>query len=90
MNNFKYLGTYISYKKTKKIYIFKKQIKFSKILGIQNNNFTVILVQKSSRIIYMEAKFGPSDKRIEATDINRDENFQKNGRIHIFLTFANE
>jgi hypothetical protein len=32
----------------------------------------------------MEAKFGPSDKGIKATDINRDDNFQKNRRMHTF------
>ena len=33
----------------------------------------------------MEAKFGPLGKRIKTTDINRDEIFQKNGRVHPFL-----
>jgi hypothetical protein len=34
----------------------------------------------------MEAKFGPSEKRIKKTDINRNEIFQKNSQVHNVLT----
>jgi hypothetical protein len=31
---------------------------------------------------FMEARFGPSDKRIKTIDIKIDEVFQKNSRIY--------
>ena len=60
------------------------------MMGILNNNFTLTLVQKSSTSFYMEEKYGPTDKRIKATDIKRDENFQKNRRMHTFLHLQKE
>jgi len=33
---------------------------------------------------YMEAKFGPLEKRIKTIDISRDEIFQKNSWVHPF------
>ena len=35
-----------------------------------------------SPFFYVEAKFGPLEKEIKETDINRDEIFQKDSRIH--------
>jgi hypothetical protein len=38
-----------------------------------------------SPFFYMEAKFGPSEKKDKKTpDINPDENFQNNSKIHPF------
>jgi len=34
---------------------------------------------------YMEAKFGPLEKRVKMIDINRDEIFHNNSRIHPFF-----
>jgi len=68
MNNFKCLGRDIYCENEKKT--FKKQAKCCQILGILNNNFTLTFAQKSFTTFYMEAKFGPSDERMKATDIN--------------------
>jgi hypothetical protein len=38
----------------------------------------------------MEAKFGPLEKRIKISDINRNEIFQKNIRVHPFGHRRNE
>ena len=67
------------------------------VLGIPNNAFKAILVQKFSRIkghimhwlsifFNMEAKFWPlrKKKRIKAIDVNRNEIFRKNSRVHPF------
>jgi hypothetical protein len=37
-----------------------------------------------SPFLYMEAKFGPSEKRIKMTDIGRDYIFRKNNLVQPF------
>ena len=71
VNNFKYLGcdnSCVNHKNNQ-----QKLAKFAEILGILKNNFKPTLVQKISRkkciihwlspFFYMEAKFGPLEKR---------------------------
>jgi hypothetical protein len=86
-----YLGCEFSYKNEKGVQ--QNTTKVAHILGILNNTFKPTLVQKSSRIKVYNALTLPillggreiwtlrkADNKM--IDINRDEIFQKNSRVH--------
>jgi hypothetical protein len=98
IENFKYLGSEISYENRK--YIRQKLGKFAQILGILNN-FKVTLVQKISRlwrynalalpILLFEEKFGPPPKKKIKCDWDQsrwtfsEEDHKSNGKILVEL-----